>query len=300
LILPILEVARMSTALVAKLAGLPVVTNDLDVYIQQVNVIPVLTAEEEQTLANNLQQSNDLTAAQQLILSHLRYVVQIARGYMGYGLPLGDLVQEGNIGLMKAVKRFDPDRGVRLASFAIHWIKAEIQEYVLRNWRIVKVATTKAQRKLFFNLRSSKKRLGWINRREAETVAKDLNVDLDLVMEMDSRMSGQDVSFDPTPDAGDDDDNSSVYSPAQYLTDQGVDPLTQLEGDDWEEQTYSQFTDALDDLDERSKEILQRRWLAEKKATLHELAEEYGVSAERIRQIENKAIKQLRASLATA
>jgi RNA polymerase sigma-32 factor len=256
----------------------------------------MLTAEQEQSFAHELQSNNDLEAAKQLILAHLRYVVQVARGYMGYGLPLGDLVQEGYIGLMKAVKRFDPDRGVRLASFAVHWIKAEIQEYVLRNWRIVKVATTKAQRKLFFNLRSSKKRLGWINRSEAEDVANDLNVDLDLVMEMDSRMSGQDISFDPAPEAGDDDDGA-VYSPAQYLTASSEDPLTQLEGEDWEEQSYGHFTEALDSLDERSKEILQRRWLGEKKATLQELAKEYGVSAERIRQIENKAIKQLRASL---
>jgi RNA polymerase sigma-32 factor len=286
----------MSTALIAKTTSLPVVTNDLDVYIQQVNAIPLLSVDEEQTLAKQLQTGNDLEAAKKLILAHLRYVVQVARGYMGYGLPLGDLVQEGNVGLMKAVKRFDPDRGVRLASFAVHWIKAEMQEYILRNWRIVKVATTKAQRKLFFNLRSSKKRLGWINRSEAQTVAKDLNVDTDLVMEMDARMSGQDISFDPAPEANDDDD-SVIYAPANYLVGNDADPLAQLEGDDWEERTYGHFTDALDNLDERSKQILQRRWLGEKKATLQELAEEYGISAERIRQIENKAIKQLRASV---
>jgi RNA polymerase sigma-32 factor len=288
----------MSTALVSKTTGLPVVTNDLDVYIQQVNAIPMLTADEEQTFARKLQSNNDLDAAKQLILAHLRYVVQVARGYMGYGLPLGDLVQEGNVGLMKAVKRFDPERGVRLSSFAVHWIKAEIQEYILRNWRIVKVATTKAQRKLFFNLRSAKKRLGWINRSEAQTVAQDLNVDTDLVMEMDARMNGQDISFDPAPEASDDDD-SVIYSPSSYLVGDYADPLTQLEGEDWEDQAYGHFSDALENLDERSRQILQRRWLGEKKATLHELAEEYGVSAERIRQIENKAIKQLRASVPT-
>jgi RNA polymerase sigma-32 factor len=222
----------MSTALIAKTTSLPVVTNDLDVYIQQVNAIPLLSVDEEQTLAKQLQTGNDLEAAKKLILAHLRYVVQVARGYMGYGLPLGDLVQEGNVGLMKAVKRFDPDRGVRLASFAVHWIKAEMQEYILRNWRIVKVATTKAQRKLFFNLRSSKKRLGWINRSEAQTVAKDLNVDTDLVMEMDARMSGQDISFDPAPEANDDDD-CVIYAPANYLVGNDADPLAQLEGYDW-------------------------------------------------------------------
>jgi RNA polymerase sigma-32 factor len=251
----------MSTALVAKSTALPVIANDLDIYIRQVNAVPMLSAEEEQTLAKQLQTENDLSAAKQLILAHLRYVVHVARGYMGYGLQLGDLVQEGNVGLMKAVKRFDPDRGVRLASFAIHWIKAEIQEFILRNWRIVKVATTKSQRKLFFNLRSSKKQLGWINRNEAESVAKDLQVDPDLVMEMDARMSGHDISFDPAPEAGDDDDSVS-YAPAHYLmADSSADPLTQLEGDDWEEQSYGHFEDALANLDDRSKQILQRRWL---------------------------------------
>ena len=286
----------MSTALLAKSVNLPAPLSSLEAYIQTVNNIPMLSAEEEQSLAQRLRQRQDLDAARQLVLSHLRFVVHIARGYTGYGLPLGDLIQEGNVGLMKAVKRFDPEQQVRLVSFAVHWIKAEIHEYVLRNWRIVKVATTKAQRKLFFNLRSAKKRLGWLNQQEVEAIAKDLGVSPATVLEMESRLSGQDVSFDPAPEA--DQANERDYtSPAAYLQDSSADPAQALEQDDWEENASNRLSAALEQLDERSRDILQRRWLAEKKPTLHDLAAEYGVSAERIRQIESNAIKKLKASM---
>ncbi len=284
----------MSTALVPRLNYLPVVARgDLDGYIQAVNGIPMLDAEAEQALARRLKERNDLEAARALIISHLRFVVHVARGYGGYGLPLADLIQEGNVGLMKAVKRFDPEHGVRLVSFAVHWIRAEIHEYILRNWRIVKVATTKAQRKLFFNLRSSKKRLGWFSREEVETVAKDLGVSPEAVIEMEARLSGHDVAFDPAPE----DEESAAIAPSAYLQDTAADPAQQLEHADWEAATSQRLGAALADLDARSRDILTRRWMHEDKPTLHELAAEYGVSAERIRQIESAALKKLRAAL---
>ena len=275
---------------------LAVPAGNLDAYIQATRSIPMLSAEEEKELATRLQEQGDLGAAQKLILSHLRFVVHIARGYSGYGLPLADLIQEGNIGLMKAVKRFDPKVGVRLVSFAVYWIRAEIHEFILRNWRIVKVATTKAQRKLFFNLRGAKKRLGWLNRQEVETVAEDLGVSPETVLEMESRLSGQDLSFDPVT-AGDDDD--AAWTPAAYLTDpNGMDPASELEKADWEQQSSRSLHQALQQLDERSRVILEQRWLADHKATLHELADRFGVSAERIRQLEKNAINKLKASMA--
>ena len=286
----------MSTALLAKTINLPAPISSLDAYIQSVNSIPMLSVEKEQELARELHQHNDLDAARQLVMSHLRFVVHVARSYTGYGLPLGDLIQEGNVGLMKAVKRFDPEQNVRLVSFAVHWIKAEIHEYVLRNWRIVKVATTKAQRKLFFNLRSAKKRLGWMNNQEVEALAQDLGVSTAVVREMESRLSGHDVSFDPAPES-DSSEERDYYSPAAYLEDAGADPALVLEREDWEEDASQRLLLALDELDERSRDILQRRWLNEDKPTLHQLAEEYGVSAERIRQIESSAIKKLQANM---
>ena len=266
----------------------------LDAYIQAVNDVPILSQEEEQALAQRFREHEDLDAARQLVLSQLRFVVHIARGYLGYGLPLGDLIQEGNVGLMKAVKRFDPDMGVRLVSFAVHWIRAEIHEFVLKNWRLVKVATTKAQRKLFFNLRKSKKHLGWLSPDETEAIAADLGVSAREVTEMEQRLAGQDTSFDPAPGADDD----HIYAPAQYLPSQERDPAAVIEADDWHEQTSERLLEALDELDDRSREILQSRWLAEKKTTLQVLADRYGVSAERIRQIEQQAIRQLRGQLA--
>jgi RNA polymerase sigma-32 factor len=286
----------MNKALVSKPMTLPVPVGNLDSYIQAVNAVPALSAEDERELASRLRLRDDLDAARQLVMAHLRFVVHIARGYTGYGLPLGDLIQEGNLGLMKAIKRFDPDHGVRLVSFAVHWIRAEIHEFIIRNWRIVKVATTKAQRKLFFNLRSSKKRLGWLNQEELDKVAQDLGVSPDVVLEMESRLSGQDVSFDPQPQSDDDDDGSGM-APATYLQDAHSDPAKVLERQDWQERASSHLPVALKRLDPRSRDILQRRWLAENKPTLHELADEYNVSAERIRQLENNAIKKLRTHL---
>lgn len=287
----------MNTALIPKVDHLPAPTDSLDAYLQAIGTIPVLDNEQERRLAERWQQQRDLEAARQLVLSHLRFVVHIARGYAGYGLPLADLIQEGNVGLMKAVKRFNPAQGVRLVSFAVHWIKAEIHEFVLRNWRIVKVATTKAQRKLFFNLRSAKKRLGWFSRDEVEAVADDLGVSPETVLEMESRLGSQDVSLDPTPLNGSDDDER--VAPIAYLADEsGNDPAQLLEQEDWEQKTSRGLTLALDSLDSRSRDILRRRWLSDDKPTLHELAAEYGVSAERIRQIENSAIKKLKAQLA--
>ena len=271
----------------------------IDAYIQAVNSIPVLPAAEEQLLAKRLRETGDLDAARELVLAHLRFVVHIARGYLGYGLPLGDLIQEGNIGLMKAVKRFDPAHGVRLVSFAVHWIRAEIHEFILRNWRIVKVATTKAQRKLFFKLRGSKKRLGWLNNEEVNTVARELGVSPDNVLEMESRLSGHDVSFDPAPEA-DGNDEIESYAPSAYLRDEQADPSETLEREDWEDQTVSRLGAALERLDPRSRDIVQRRWLNDDKPTLHELAAEYQVSAERIRQLETNAMKKLRAALPVA
>ncbi len=273
----------------------PSTSGSLEAYVSAVNQIPILSQEEEQSLARRLTRENDLVAAQRLVMSHLRFVVHIARGYKGYGLPLGDLIQEGNIGLMKAVKRFDPDVGVRLISFAVHWIRAEIHEFILRNWRIVKVATTKAQRKLFFNLRSSKKHLGWFSKDEIEAVAGDLGVTPETVLEMEKRMSGHDTSFDAPVDH---DEDSDYFAPASYLNDAGADPAQQLEQENWESHHTDRLQLALANLDERSRDILQQRWLAETKATLHELAAKYQVSAERIRQLENNAIKKLKDSLA--
>jgi len=263
----------------------------IDAYIRQINSTPILTAEEERELALRLEQQNDLAAAQQLIMSNLRFVVKIARGYSGYGLPLNDLIQEGNIGLMKAVKRFSASHEVRLISYAVHWIKSEIHEFVLRNWRIVKVATTKPQRKLFFKLRSSKKRLGWFSNDEVNDVAKMLGVKPETVLEMESRLSGADITFDPPSN---DNDDEQHFTPAAYLTDNSADPAGVLEHDDQQMQQLSLMTDSLATLDERSKSIIQRRWLNEDKATLHELAAEYGISAERIRQIEKNALGKMR------
>jgi RNA polymerase sigma-32 factor len=287
----------MGTALVSKSMSLPVSVNNLDAYIRHVNAIPMLSADEEHSLALRFGENKDLEAAWALVMAHLRFVVSVARGYMGYGLPLGDLVQEGNVGLMKAVKRFDPDRGVRLVSFAVHWIRAEIHEFVLRNWRIVKVATTKAQRKLFFNLRGVKKRLGWLGSDEVDGVAKQLDVDAATVVEMESRLSGHDVAFDPYPDSEHGDDNPSA-APSAYLQEADADPGARLEREDWEDLAYKRLSEALEGLDARSRDILQRRWLREEKPTLHELAAEYGVSAERIRQIEAGAMKKLKSFLA--
>ena len=271
-------------------------TGDMEAYVSAAFQLPMLSAEEEHALALRLRERNDLAAARALVLSHLRFVVRIARGYSGYGLPQNDLIQEGTVGLMKAVKRFDPDMGVRLVSFAVHWIKAEIHEYILRNWRIVKIATTKAQRKLFFNLRSSKKRLGWFSRQEIEDVAEDLGVKPETVVEMESRLANYDVSYDASPEDGDDD--GAPLAPAAYLPDLRHEPSAMLERLDSRESERDQLYAALDALDSRSRDIVQRRWLGDGKETLHELAAEYGVSAERIRQIEAAAMKKLRAALA--
>ncbi|HZH44162.1 MAG TPA: RNA polymerase sigma factor RpoH [Lysobacter sp.] len=264
----------------------------LEAYIQAVNQIPVLTAEEEQRLARRYRDHNDLDAARDLVVSHLRFVVHVARGYNGYGLPMGDLIQEGNIGLMKAVKRFDPDQGVRLVSFAVHWIRAEMHEFILRNWRIVKVATTKAQRKLFFNLRKSKTRLGWLNAEEVRQVAKDLNVSEREVLEMESRLAGRDIGFD----APDEDDDHAPPAPVAYLEAHDQDPAQAYERADSEDNQLELLREGLDRLDARSRDIIQRRWLDhDSKVTLQELADEYGVSAERIRQIEANALKKMKA-----
>ncbi len=260
-------------------------------YVNSVSAISVLSAEQERELAERLYHHNDLDAARDLVLSHLRFVVHIARSYSGYGLPLADIVQEGNVGLMKAVKRFDPSKGVRLISFAVHWIKAEIHEYVLRNWRIVKVATTKAQRKLFFNLRGSKKRLGWLNNEEAAAVAADLGVEINQVREMEQRLSARDAAFDLSVD---EDEDAGYLVPAQYLEDHSGDPARQLEQADWEDVHYGRLNAAVATLDERSRDIIQQRWLSDEKVTLHDLAAKYAVSAERIRQLEQSAMKKVR------
>jgi RNA polymerase sigma-32 factor len=283
----------MTNALVVRRETLPVVAGDLDAYTQAIQAFPVLDAQQEKELALKLKKENDLDAAKALVMHNLRFVIKVARGYNGYGLPLPDLVQEGSIGLMKAVKRFDPDMNVRLISFAVHWIRAEIHEYILRNWKIVKVATTKSQRKLFFNLRSSKNRLGWLNKEEVDSVASDLNVSSKDVLEMEKRLSGQDISFDLSAS----DDDEQAYSPSQYLTNEADDPADTAEAEDWNDYTQNRFYAALETLDERSKDILAKRWLAEEKATLQELADQYGVSAERIRQLENTAIKKLKVSV---
>lgn len=259
---------------------------NLGAYISTVNQIPILTAEQEKELAERYYYDQDLDAAKMLVMSHLRFVVHIARSYAGYGLPQGDLIQEGNLGLMKAVKRFDPSMGVRLVSFAVHWIKAEIHEYVIRNWRIVKIATTKAQRKLFFNLRSLKKSSKKLTLEEARSIANDLNVTPEQVLEMEGRLTAYDAAFEAQGD--DDDDSSSHVAPVLYLEDSRYDPARLVEDEDWEEQSNSALHNAMDQLDDRSRNILQRRWLDDDKSTLHELAAEYNVSAERIRQLEKK------------
>ena len=268
---------------------------NLEAYIQSVSSIPVLSADEERVLADRLYYHEDLEAARQLVMSHLRFVVHIARSYSGYGLAQSDLVQEGNVGLMKAVKRFNPEMGVRLVSFAVHWIRAEIHEFILRNWRIVKVATTKAQRKLFFNLRSAKKKLAWLSQNEVEAVAADLGVAEREVREMESRLYGQDLGFDGAQD----DDDDHAYAPVHYLEDKRYDPATQLESADWSDSASSSLLSGLDELDERSRDILYQRWRAEEKATLHELAAKYQVSAERIRQLEKNAMNKLKKNLET-
>ena len=264
---------------------------NLPAYVQAVASIPVLSAERERELAEDLFYNENLDAARQLVMSHLRFVVHIAKSYKGYGLAEADLIQEGNVGLMKAVKRFDPERGVRLVSFAVHWIKAEIHEFVLRNWRIVKVATTKAQRKLFFNLRSHKQRLGWLSQKEAEAVAEDLGVDVSEVQRMEGRLSAHDLTYDNPLDSDDDD---AWQAPANYLEDGRQDPARLVEDADWQRSSETQLHAALRDLDERSQDILAQRWLMEEKSTLRELADKYGVSAERIRQLEQNAMKKLR------
>ncbi|MBX9761980.1 MAG: RNA polymerase sigma factor RpoH [Pseudomonadaceae bacterium] len=268
---------------------------NLEAYVHAVNGIPLLTLERERELAGRLFYHQDLEAARQMVLAHLRFVVHIARSYSGYGLAQADLIQEGNVGLMKAVKRFNPEMGVRLVSFAVHWIRAEIHEFILRNWRIVKVATTKAQRKLFFNLRSQKKRLAWLNNDEAHAVAESLGVEVREVREMESRLSGHDMAFDPAAEA---DDESAFQSPAHYLEDHRYDPARQLEDADWSDNSTANLHEALESLDERSRDILYQRWLAEEKATLHDLAAKYNVSAERIRQLEKNAMNKLKGSIA--
>ncbi len=275
--------------------AIPMPTGNLDQYIQAALSVPLLSAEQERSLSLRLQNEGDLDAARDLVMSHLRFVIRIARGYSGYGLALGDLVQEGNIGLMKAVKRFDPNAGVRLVSYAVHWVRAEIHEFILRNWRIVKVATTKSQRKLFFNLRSKKQRLGWLNQEEVNGIAEDLGVKPEVVVEMESRLSGQDIGFDLS--AADDDEESHHFAPAAYLTDASNDPALTVESDDWNSENNSNLCDALAALDERSRTILEERWLAENKSTLHELADRFGISAERIRQLEKSALGKLKSTL---
>ena len=264
---------------------------NLGAYIQTVNSIAVLTVEEEKQLAEDLYYNENLEAARRMVMSHLRFVVHIAKSYSGYGLSEGDLIQEGNVGLMKAVKRFNPEKGVRLVSFAVHWIKAEIHEFILRNWRIVKVATTKAQRKLFFNLRGMKKRLAWLTNDEAKTVADDLNVDIKQVRQMEGRLSAFDAAFDA---GADDDDDTAFCAPANYLEDHRYNPSALLEDEDWAENSVNGLENALAQLDDRSRDILNRRWLSEDKSTLHDLAAVYGVSAERIRQLEKNAMKKLK------
>ncbi len=262
----------------------------LEAYLHYVNQIPMLSAEEEQELAVNLYKNQDITAAKRLILPHLRYVVRVAKGYMGYGLPLADLIQEGNVGLMKAVKRFNPEMGVRLVTFAMHWIKSEIHEYILRNWRIVKVATTKAQRKLFFNLRSMKKHLGWMTQQEVDGIASDLGVKPETVREMEMRLSTADAPFDGYDDADDD----SMMAPAGYLEDHRYNPATQSEQTNWSTHSGDTMHRALAALDERSQDIIRTRWLDENKLTLQDLADKYQISAERVRQLEKNAMQKLR------
>jgi len=280
----------MTTAL--QLASVPT-TGSLEGYQQMVQSFPLLSEEEERDLAVRYAEHNDLDAARRMVLSHLRFVVRVARSYSGYGLAQADLIQEGNVGLMKAVRRFDPNVGVRLVSFAVHWVRAEIHEYILRNWRIVKVATTKSQRKLFFNLRSAKKHLGWLNSEEVAGIAEDLGVPPETVVQMEQRLHARDAAYDGFSDDAD----SDRPAPAAYLPDIRFDPAEQAEADDWEEQSQAQLSSALAGLDDRAQAIVTRRWLTEPKSTLQELAEEFGVSAERIRQLEKNALKKLRGAL---
>ncbi|MFQ0995223.1 RNA polymerase sigma factor RpoH [Gilliamella sp. BG2] len=284
----------MSTDLKMQVGAL-IPQGNIESYLRMINIYPMLTAEEEKSLGEKLYYHDDVDAARQLILSHLRFVAHIARGYSGYGLPQADLIQEGNIGLMKAVRRFNPEMGVRLVSFAVHWIKAEIHEYVLKNWRIVKVATTKAQRKLFFNLRKTKQRLGWFSNAEVDMVADELGVSRKDVLEMESRMSAQDMSFD----IDNDDDDNSIIAPALYLEDSNSDFSKSIENDNWENDATDRLHDALLKLDERSQDIIKARWLDsdESKSTLQVLADKYSVSAERIRQLEKNAMKKLRVAI---
>ena len=282
----------MTIPLDRSLAALPL--GSLDAYRHAVYDMPMLSAEEEHELAERFRTTSDLDAAWRLVLSHLRFVVRIARGYDGYGLPQADLIQEGNVGLMKAVKRFDPSMGVRLVSFAVHWIRAEIHEYILRNWRIVKVATTKAQRKLFFNLRSAKKRLGWLSREEVDAVARDLGVSPDTVLEMEQRLSAHDAAYDGVPE---DDGGSEYATPARYLQDLRFEPAETAEREDWEAHSRRALQAAVQELNERDRTIVTERWLAEEKTTLQDLANRYGVSAERIRQLEANALRKLRKSM---
>jgi RNA polymerase sigma-32 factor len=280
----------MATQLQTISMNLPV--GSLDAYIMRANQIPMLSAEEEHDLGQLLYKNQDVEAARKLVMAHLRFVVKIAKGYLGYGLSLADLIQEGNVGLMKAVKKFDPNFGVRLVSFAVHWIKAEIHEFVLRNWRIVKVATTKAQRKLFFNLRSSKKRLGWFKQKEIEEVAQTLNVKPQTILEMESRLNAHDAAFD-----GGTDEISQAFSPANTIADYSTDPARTLEADDWQTDNKTKLLEAFKKLDVRSQTILQKRWLNEKKAPLRELAAEFNISAERIRQLEQQAMEKIKTIL---
>ncbi|MCK5431352.1 MAG: RNA polymerase sigma factor RpoH [Gammaproteobacteria bacterium] len=277
--------------IVSNTMTMPIALNagSLESYFQSVNKIPMLSAEEERSLAERYREQGDLEAARQLVMSHLRFVVKVARGYSGYGLPQADLIQEGSIGLMKAVKRFDPTVGVRLVSFAVHWIRAEMHEYILRNWKIVKIATTKAQRKLFFNLRSSKKRLAWLNKDEIDSVAKDLGVKPQEVIEMEKRLSSHDMSFDNSET----DDDAPSFSPEVYLEDKRQGPEEELESTQLEDIKLKALSQAMDKLDKRSKDIVNKRWLSNKKQTLHQLADEYGVSAERIRQLEKSAFSKI-------
>ena len=288
----ILEAMNMNKSLQAFDPTTP--GRDLTAYMTSVNSIAVLTPEQELELAKQYYYNDDVDAARQLVLAHLRFVVHMAKTYSGYGLSQADLIQEGNVGLMKAVKRFNPEVGVRLVSFAVHWIKAEMHEYILRNWRIVKIATTKAQRKLFFNLRSSKKRLGWLNAAETEAVAADLGVDAKVVQQMECRMASYDTAFDAEPDS---DDETAYRSPAYYLEDQNSDTASMVEETEWDEMTSSSLHLAMSDLDDRSKDILNSRWLTDDKATLHELADKYGISAERIRQLEKNAMNKIKAKM---
>ena len=280
----------------SKAIALNMPTGSLEAYVSAAFKVPMLSAEEERDYAIKLRDQGDLDAARALVMSHLRFVVRVARGYSGYGLPQQDLIQEGTVGLMKAVRRFDPDKGVRLVSFAVHWVRAEIHEFILRNWRIVKVATTKPQRKLFFNLRSAKKRLGWMNHQEVNEVAADLGVKPETVLEMESRLSAHDLPWD-TPNGDDEEEHYST--PSNWLADQRPDPSVILERQDYADERQQQLAKALEILDERSRHILEARWLSESKATLQELADEYGVSAERIRQLEKAAMAKIRETIAS-